>query len=99
MNDEPVNHDSQRGMAEQRATEIRRLRAEIESNEESLRARKAEIEAQLLATPSSSWLEAADKARYLLKIFAASPGGLDPRRQKLINAVLDDFERLSRNVP
>jgi len=99
MNDEPVNLDSQRGMAEQRATEIRRLRAEIESNEESLRARKAEIEAQLLATPSSSWLEAADKARYLLKIFAASPGGLDPRRQKLINAVLDDFERLSRNVP
>ena len=99
MTNEPVSLDSQRGMAAQRATEIRRLRAEIEANEKSLRMRQAELEAQLLAAPSSSWAEAADKACYLLRVFAASPAGLDPRRQMLINAVLDDFERLRRIAP
>jgi hypothetical protein len=94
MTDDPVSLDRQRGMAAQRATEIRRLRAEIEANEERLRAGQAELEAQLLAAPSASWPEAADKARYLLKILAASPAGLDPRRQMLIDLVLDDFARL-----
>jgi len=99
MTDEPVSLDSQRGMAAQRATEIRRMLAEVEANEVGLRARQSDLEAQLLAAPSLSWQEAAHKARYLLKILAASPAGLDPRRQKLIGAVLDDFDRLCRNVP
>jgi hypothetical protein len=99
MTDEPVNLDKQRGMAAQRATEIRRLRAEIEANEEKLRTGQAQLEAQLLAAPSASWPEAAEKARYLLKIFAASPAGLDPRRQMLIDAVLDDFTRLGQKTP
>jgi hypothetical protein len=38
--------------------------------------------------------EAAEKARYLLKLFGASLGQ-DPRRQKLAEAVLADFDRLS----
>jgi hypothetical protein len=99
MTDDPVSLDSQRGMAAQRATEIRRLRAEIEADEETLRKRQTELEAQLLATPSMSWPEAADKARYLLKILAASPAGLDPRRQMLIDAVLKDFDRLCQRAP
>jgi hypothetical protein len=97
MSDDPISLDSQRGMAAQRATEIRRLRAEIEADEASLRKRQSELEAQLLATPALSWPEAADKARYLLNVLAASPEGLDPRRQKLIDAVLEDFDRLSRS--
>jgi hypothetical protein len=97
MSDNPINLDSQRGMAAQRATEIRRLRAEIEADEASLRKRQSELEAQLLATPALSWPEAADKARYLLNVLATSPEGLDPRRRKLIDAVLEDFDRLSRS--
>ncbi len=42
-----------------------------------------------------SWPEAAVKARYLLNLFAGSVDAKDPRRQKLIAAVLDDFRRLS----
>ena len=38
---------------------------------------------------------AADKVRYLLSVLAATPSGQDPRRRKLIQAVLDDFDRLS----
>jgi hypothetical protein len=33
--------------------------------------------------------------RYVLKLFAATPAGQDPRRQTLITHVLDDFARLS----
>ncbi|CAN5264487.1 hypothetical protein BH10PSE7_BH10PSE7_38140 [soil metagenome] len=99
MTDTPISLDTQRGMAAQRATEIRRLLSDVEANEERLRTRQAELEDQLLAAPSGTWREAADKARYLLKMLTNTPTGQDPRRQKLIRAVLDDFDRLSRNQP
>jgi len=95
MSDKPINLDTQRGMAAQRATEIRRLLADLEANEASLRGRQAALEEQLVAAPALTWQEAAEKARYLLKLLSATPTGQDPRRQKLIDAVLDDFARLS----
>jgi hypothetical protein len=95
MTDKPVNLDHHRGMSAQKATDLRRLRTEVEANEQALRLRQEELESQLIAAPASDWHEAAEKARYLLKLFAASPGGLDPRRQRLIDAVLEDFDRLS----
>jgi hypothetical protein len=49
----------------------------------------------LLAAPAANWYEAAEKARYLLKLFAATLAAQDPRRQTLIAAVLDDFRRLA----
>jgi hypothetical protein len=96
MTDKPVNLDQHRGMSAQKATDLRRLRAEVEANEQALRLRQEELESQLIAAPASDWHEAAEKARYLLNLFAASPGGLDPRRRRLIDAVLEDFDRLSR---
>ena len=50
----------------------------------------------MIAAAASDWHEAAEKARYLLNLFAASPGGVDARRRRLIDAVLEDFDRLSR---
>jgi hypothetical protein len=91
---EPIDLDSQRGMAEQKATQLRRLLAEVLGNEASLRARHEELERQLLAARAENWREAAEKARYLLEILAASPAGIDPRRKALISAVLADFDRL-----
>ena len=82
-------------MAAQKATELRRMLSEVQSNEATLRDRQAALEDQLLASPSMSWGEAADKARYLLSLFASSPGAQDPRRQLLIARVLEDFVRLS----
>ena len=99
MTAKPIDLDSQRGMAAQKATEIRRMSAGVELSEASLRRRQAELEAHLVAAPASTWQEAADKARYLLRILAASPAGMDPRKPKLINAVLDDFDRLCRKMP
>ena len=47
------------------------------------------------AWPAANWYEAAEKARYLLNLFAATLAAQDPRRQTLIAAVPADFARLS----
>ena len=95
MTKQTIELDMRRGMAAQKATELRRLMAEVASNEELLRSRQKELEEQLLATPATTWAEAADKARYLLSLYASSPAAQDPRRQMLIARVLEDFVRLS----
>jgi hypothetical protein len=95
MTDKTVDLDQHRGMAAQKATELRRLLADVEANEQVLRVRQDELESQMLAAPAANWQEAADKARYLLKLFAGTIAAQDPRRQKLIAAVLADFSRLA----
>ena len=95
MTDKTIDLDQHRGMAAQKATDFRRLLADVEANERSLRLRQDELESHLIAAPAASWQEAAEKARYLLNLFAATLTSQDPRRQKLIAAVLADFERLS----
>ena len=95
MTDQPITLDARRGMVAQKATEIRRLLAEVEANEQSLRLRQEELEMQLIAAPAATWFEASQKARYLLGLFAATQAAQDPRRKKLIDNVLEDFTRLS----
>ncbi len=95
MTDKPVDLDEHRGMAAQKATNFRRMLAEVDANEKALRLRQDELEAHLIAAPAATWEEAAEKARYLLKLVAATFAAEDPRRQKLIAAVLADFDRLS----
>ena len=99
MTDRPIQLDEHRGMAAQKATDIRRMVAEVEANETSLRARQEELEIQLLSGPATNWHDASEKARYLLKLFAATPAAEDPRRRKLIASVLDDLARLSAENP
>ncbi|HEY2184662.1 MAG TPA: hypothetical protein VGH39_06695 [Xanthobacteraceae bacterium] len=96
MTDRTIDLDQHRGMAAQKATGLRRLLAEVEANERTLRLRQDELESHLVAAPAANWHEAAEKARYLLKLFGNTLAAEDPRRQKLIAAVLDDFERLAR---
>ena len=98
MTDQPVDLDQHRGMAAQKATDLRRLLAEGAANEQTLRLTQEQLEVQLIAAPASTWEEAADKVRYLLSVFAATPSGQDPRRQTLIKAVLDDISRLSHDI-
>ncbi len=95
MTDETVDLDGRRGMRAQKETKLRRLHAEVRDQRDALRARQEALEEQLVAAPAESWEEAAEKARYLLNLFAASMDAQDPRRQKLIAAVLDDFSRLA----
>jgi len=95
MTERTIDLDQHRGMAAQKATKLRRLLTDVEANEKALRRRQDELESHLLAAPAADWHEAAEKARYLLNLFAATIAAQDPRRQKLIAAVLADFKRLS----
>jgi hypothetical protein len=95
MSDDPVELDSRRGMAAQKATGIRRILAEVESNAKALRDRQQELEEHLLATPALTWPEAAAKARYVLNLYAASLSAQDTHHRDLVAIVLDDFSRLS----
>jgi hypothetical protein len=95
MKRDPAVLDEHRGMAAQKATEIRRHLAEVEAQQAALQQRQAELEKFLLAAPSVTWEAAAEKARYLITLFADTPAGRDPRRRKIIAGVLEDFERLA----
>ena len=95
MTDKTIDLDRHRGMAAQKATDLRRLLADVEANERSLRLRQEELESHLVAAPAANWHEAAEKARYLLNLFAATLTSQDLRRQTLVAAVLADFDRLA----
>ena len=95
MTDEPVELDQHRGMAAQKATNMRRLVSEVEANLKDLRHRQDELESQLMAAPAANWVEASEKARYILNLFAATVDAQDTRRQTLIASVIRDFERLA----
>jgi hypothetical protein len=49
-----TNLDRHRGMAAQKATELRRLLTSVEINEKELRLRQDELEIQLLAAPGAN---------------------------------------------
>ena len=51
MTDKTIELDEHRGMAAQRATELRRLLADVEENQKALRLRQDELETHLLAAP------------------------------------------------
>jgi hypothetical protein len=95
MDGDPVELDEHRGMAAQKSTEIRRRSHEVQADQAALRDRQEEFERQAIARPSTSWAEAAARARYLIQLFASTPEGRDPRRQELILQVLEDLTRLS----
>ena len=98
--DKPVLLDEHRGMAAQKSTETRRLRREVQADQAALQLRQEEFEREIVAAASTTWIEAAERAWYLICLFAATPEGRHPDRRELISRVLDDLARLSdESVP
>jgi hypothetical protein len=95
MDDSPVDLDKHRGMAAQKATDIRRVVADVEAKASILRSQQGAAEIQLLAVPATSWPEAAAKARYVLLLYQGSLAAADTHHRDLVAAVLADFARLS----
>ena len=95
MTDHTVDLDKHRGMAAQKATELRRTLAEVEATVRELREREAELESHMMTVQAASWAEAAVKARYLLNLYAASLPVEDTRHRALVATLFDDFARLS----
>jgi hypothetical protein len=98
MTSNPVDLDTRRGMAAQKATDLRRLLSEVDANEKQLRDRQFELENHLLAVPATSWVEAAAKARYVMNLYAAGLSADDSQKRELVAAVLADFTRLSEET-
>ncbi|MGY4571994.1 hypothetical protein [Bradyrhizobium sp. USDA 3256] len=94
MTDEPLDLDKHRGMVAQKATEIRRAMTDVESRARELRERQSVLESGLMSVATTSWPEAAAKARYVLNIYAASLSPGDTRHRDLVAAILADFARL-----
>ena len=88
MSDKPLDLDSHRGMAAQKATDMRRILADVENNAKDLRDRQGILENQLLSAPAASWPEAATKARYVLNLYAAGLAPADTHHRDLVAAVL-----------
>ena len=91
----PIDLDKHRGMAAQKATDLRRALAEVESNARNLRERQAHFESQLLSVPAASWPDAVAKARYVLNLYAAGLSPEDTHHRDLVTAVLADLARLA----
>ena len=96
MTDDVIDLDKRRGMASQAATDSRRLLADVEANEQDLRQHREALEAHLFARQAATWREAAEKARFVLGLYAAMLDKGDTQRRALVDAVLADFERLDR---
>lgn len=95
MSDKPLDLDKHRGLAAQKATDLRRVLADAENNARELRDRQRVLEDQLLSVSAASWPEAAAKARYVLNLYAAGLAPSDSHHRDLVAAVLLDFARLS----
>jgi hypothetical protein len=96
MTDKPLDLDRHRGIAAQKATDIRRVLAAVENNARELRDSQAAVESQLLSAPAVSWPDAAAKARYVLNSYAAGLAAHDTHHRDLVTAILADFDRLSK---
>ena len=94
----PLDLDKHRGMAAQKATDIRRVLADVESKAKDLRTRQAAVENQLLSAPATSWPEAAAKARYVLNLYASGLAPDDTHHRDLVATVLADFARLANET-
>jgi hypothetical protein len=95
----PIELDRHRGMAAQKATDIRRVLADVEANAKLLRDKQVVVEIQLLAVPAASWSEAVAKARYVLNLYAAGLAPTDTHHRDLVAAVLADLTRLCGDEP
>ena len=93
MADEPLDLDSRRGMAAQKATDIRSALAEVETHARELRERQAGTICCRLP-PRHGRTRPTRRA----KCSSCTPRGLPPedaRHRDLVAAILEDFARLA----
>jgi hypothetical protein len=91
MSNDPINLDEHRGASSRLTAKIRQqLLRDFQIEQTELRLRQDELESILSSAPSETWTEVADKAQYLLKLYAVSPEAKDPHRQSLIARTLSE---------
>lgn len=96
--DRAVVLDEHRGLKARRDTDRRRQRSDVRADQDAVRNSQASLEKHLFAGPATTWLQAAEKASYLLRRFAATGEAQDPRYKQLIEETLDDMQQLADNT-
>jgi hypothetical protein len=96
--DPAIDLDAHRGLRAQRETARRRNRTDVRADQDTRRENQASLEKHLFAGPAVTWPQVAEKAGYLLRLFATTGEGQDPRYRQLIEDTLRDFERLAANT-
>ncbi len=94
MNDDPIPLDQHRGMAAQKATDLRRQLSTVQAEQTAVKARQKEFEKLLETVPAQSQQEAVIKARYLVQLYAETREGSDPARARLIAQSLKELDQL-----
>ena len=93
MVDHPTNLDEHRGMAAQKATDIRRLRSEVEADQAALRTRQADLE-DLLAAAHASIGQMRSRRPVICLVSLRRAPTQWTRGRKLIDSVMADFDHL-----
>jgi len=93
--DPAVVLDEHRGLRAQQDADARRLRSAVRADQDTLRENQAALEKHLFAGPATTWPQAADKACYLLGLFAATGEAQDARYKQLIEDVVQDLRHLA----
>jgi hypothetical protein len=97
--DEPVNLSERRRKAAQKATDLRRRQLYGgRADPATSRSRQHQLETHL-AAPAETWPEVADKARFLIQLYAGTSDAREPRHQELIEQTLDELTRLCDRTP
>jgi hypothetical protein len=86
----PIELDKHRGMAAQKATDIRRVIAEVEANAKLLRDKQGVVEIEILAVPAISWPEAAGVASELSRYLVTTSAVLDWARRPRLSRGADN---------
>ena len=97
MTDRTIELDSHRGMAAQKATELRRLLSEVAAGPGAAQGAPGRAgEGARRRSRLETWADAVEKARYLLSLFAATAEAEDPRRKTLIETPPGGFRAAAR---
>jgi hypothetical protein len=99
-NDKPASDptivlDEHRGLRARKETDRRRSRSAVRADQDSVRAQQESLEKLLFAGPATTWSQAAEKASYLLRLFATTGEARNPRYRQLIEESLQDLQRLA----
>jgi hypothetical protein len=94
MSDDPIDLDKHRGMAAQKATDLRRQLQNVQADQVALRTRQLEFEEYLETVPAKTQQDAVLKAKYLVQLYADTREGTEPRRARLIARSLEELDRL-----
>lgn len=98
MTERPINLDDRRTIVGKLHTELRRGAANTGSLPRAgSQAAGAEIDAALRAGPARTWIEAMEKACFLLNRYSATPEARDVRIRKLIRSLLNDLAQLKKH--